>query len=142
MTVTAMTISAIVIAQRALRGHSGVMRPHQTVSPGPRRDGAELRLHVARDVGDVVIVVTGDLEHRTAEYLSGLVVRTVAGGGVATLTIAAAAVGFTDSSGLTALLHARATCADAAVAFRLRHAGRQLRDLLARTSLDGVLLAA
>ena len=118
------------------------MRSHQTEPSGPQRDGAELRLRVSRTSAEIVVVVTGDLDHRTAEYLSGIVVRTIAGGGVAALTIDAADVTFVDSTGLSALLHCRATCADAEASFRLSRAGRQLRDLIARTSLDGILLAA
>ncbi|WP_426513887.1 STAS domain-containing protein [Dactylosporangium sp. McL0621] len=88
--------------------------------------------------GVVVLTVTGALDYHTAGRF-GAAVQQAFEAGAATVTADVSAVGFTDSSGLAALIRAHKAAHLAGRRFALRGPDHNLRRILTVTGLDTVL---
>jgi anti-sigma B factor antagonist len=89
--------------------------------------------------GSVVLALEGELDLETEEALTALLVGAFETGAT-TVVLDMSAVTFVDSSGLTSLVTALTSAREAGAGLVLRKTSRQLRDLLAVTSLDGVFV--
>ena len=91
------------------------------------------------DRTETVVRIDGELDLSGTGWF-GACIGTVLEKHPGTMTIDAHGLTFMDSSGLRALLCARAAAAEAGVAFRIREPSAVLRHLAERTGLQGLLL--
>lgn len=98
-------------------------------------------LHVdARDAAtETVISLDGELDISSTEWF-GAVVGAVLEKHPTRIAIDARRLSYMDSSGLRSLLLARASARDAGVGFRIDNPPPELRRVVERTGLSGVLL--
>ncbi len=101
--------------------------PDETLTITTRRDGATS-----------VVILSGELDMHSSEYLSTALTGVLAGG-PAEIGIDARGLSFTDSAGLRALLVAHDAAKEADVPLRLTHVSEHLDRLLDITGLREVL---
>jgi anti-anti-sigma factor len=102
--------------------------------------GGPLRVAASYDGPEVTITVEGDLDMSSAgdllAYVSEALERLTRD---RSITIDARGLSYTDSSGLAALLRARAAADEVAVAFRIREPSPQLRHIAQVSGVENLL---
>jgi anti-anti-sigma factor len=99
-----------------------------------------LRVEAKYDGPEATIIVEGDLDIRTAGELLACVSEALERlTRDRSITIDAHGLTFTDSSGLAALLRARAAAAEVAVAFRVSEPSPELRRVAEVSGVKGLL---
>jgi anti-sigma B factor antagonist len=101
----------------------------------------QLRVDARYDAAGATITVVGELEETTAERFVACVLEAL-DTKPRSITVDAHGVTFTDSSGLSALLHARGLAFVDRVAFRVRGPSPQLRRLIEVSGTEDLLLPA
>ena len=100
--------------------------------------GDVLHIEVKHDRTEATIVLVGELDLNGTECFKARVIETLATRPEA-LTVEARSLTFIDSSGLTALLLARAAAVDAGGAFRVSEPSPALRRLAKVAGVDDLL---
>jgi anti-sigma B factor antagonist len=102
----------------------------------------EERLTISTSVtgGTTTLEVTGDLDPSTVPFLDDAVSAALAGEGLVELAVDLAALTFIDSSGLSALVNARADATEAGIRFVVDNPTTLCERLFAATGLTDLLL--
>ncbi|MGW5346373.1 anti-sigma factor antagonist [Streptomyces sp. HUAS TT3] len=100
--------------------------------------GDQFAVEVRPVGGTVVLLLSGELDHDTAEPLRAALEAALAAGGPVRLVIDCAGLAFCDSTGLNMLLRARLAAEAAGGSVELSGLGRQVARMLRLTGADGV----
>jgi anti-anti-sigma factor len=100
--------------------------------------GNQFAVEVRPMSGAVVLLLSGELDHDTAEPLRAALDAALAAGGPVRLIVDCGGLSFCDSTGLNILLRARLAAEAAGGSVELASLGRQVARMLRLTGADGV----
>ncbi|MEU2391794.1 STAS domain-containing protein [Streptomyces sp. NPDC007369] len=100
--------------------------------------GDQFAVEVRRMDSAVVLLLSGELDHDTAEPLRAALEAALAAGGPLRLIVDCGGLSFCDSTGLNMLLRARLAAEAAGGSVELSGLGRQVARMLRLTGADGV----
>jgi anti-anti-sigma factor len=114
------------------------MSDHRKSSQGDDMHVDDLHVKAKQDRTGTTIILEGEFDmHGTARFWA-FFSEAIAASPIS-ITLNAAGLTFIDSSGLKALLHARAAATDAGVAFRVTEPSPELRRVAEMTGIDDLL---